>query len=78
MNVIDFVLSLLNSTMIYLYLAVFDYDVAPNTWRAIVALLILRVLLCFLASVMVMVGLRQELAKVLSKLGTKISEAKTV
>ena len=66
MNLIDFVLSLLNSTMIYVYLAVFDYDVAPGTWHAIAALLLLKVLLCFLASVMVMVGLRQELAKVLS------------
>lgn len=65
LNVIDFVLSVCNSTIVYVYLAVFEYDVAPKTWQAIAAFFGIRILLSFAASLAIMIGLRQELAKVL-------------
>jgi len=58
LNIIDFVLSVCNSTMVYVYLAVFQYDVAPKTWQAIAVLLGIRILLSFFGSLAIMIGLR--------------------
>ena len=65
MNVMEFGLSMLNSSLIWGYLAIFDFNVSPNLRVSIIALILLKALLCVLASLAVYVGLRAELAKIL-------------
>ena len=79
-NVIDFIFSLLNQTIAFTYLAVFDFsETGPKLLIAIIAMILIRVLLCFLVSYSVHYGMRQELEKVLVQLGcTDIEHTKTV
>ena len=77
-NCIEFSLSLLNSTLIWGYLAIFDFDISPNLRVTIIALILLKVLLCILASLAIYLGLRNELAKILKFLGIEMRKVKTV
>ena len=71
-------LSLLNSTAVFTYLAVLDFEIAPNIRLVIIAFLVARLFFAFLASATVYIGIRRELAKILPLIGTDIREAKTV
>lgn len=75
MNIIDFTFSLLNSTLIFAYLAVFDIKLSANTLYAVMILIVFRIICCFLASYSVYIGMKKELAKILSHLGTSINES---
>ena len=75
---LDFGLSLLNSTVVWGYLATFDFKISPNLRLTIIVLILFRILLCFLASMAIYKGMRNELGKTLVQLGIDIRTAKTV
>ena len=77
-TVIDFSLSMLNSSIVWGYLAIFDFGLSPNLQFAIILLILIRVLLCVLASLAVYAGMKEELKKTLVHLGADIRMAKTV
>lgn len=52
-NGIEFGLSMLNTTLPWGYLAIFDFKVSPNLSITIITLILLRILLCMLASIAV-------------------------
>ena len=76
--VIDFCLSLLNTTVVWGYLAIFDFNLSPNLRITIIVFILLRILLCILASLAIYSGMRKELGKTLVHLGTDIKTVKTV
>lgn len=52
-NGIEFGLSMLSTTLPWGYLAIFDFKVSPNLSITIITLILLRILLCMLASIAV-------------------------
>ena len=66
-NVIDFIFSQLNQTIVFTYLAVFDFsETGPKLLVAIILMILIRILLCFLVSYLVHIGIRHELVKILN------------
>ena len=66
MRVSEFILSWTSSTWSLGYLVLFDYDVSPNTYIALVSFIILRFLFVALGSCIIFYGMKQELIKVLA------------
>jgi len=65
-NILEFILSQLNSTIIFGYLAVFDEEsVSPKMRIVVISLIMVRVMMCFVASFCVYIGLKRELVKIL-------------
>ena len=56
--VIDFGLSMFNTTVVWGYLATFDFDVSPNLRITIIVLILFRILLSLLASLAVYIGMK--------------------
>ena len=77
-NWIEFSLSLLNVTLVWGYLAIFDFEISPDLRITITVLILFRILLCILSSIAVYYGLRGELVKLLGLLGTDMKAAKTM
>ena len=74
----DFLCSFLGQAVIYGYLALFDSSYAPRIHVTILLLMLLRVVFVFLASYAIWIGLRRELSKTVTQLGTSIKRAKSV
>lgn len=77
-KVFDFIISWLSTTATLGYIVLFDYDVSPNVYIAMIVFICLRFVFTILGSYAVFIGLKLELKKVLTQLGTDLTRVKTV